>query len=109
MRYLFEGIGYDVSRPSPLLLNNKSALPSPGVSSTLGYVRSSEPVSPPCALHQIRGALYACELPFITRMCPFVARDAWPKPVEEYGVLSYLGGNIIIAEGEGWRRQIDTR
>jgi len=58
-----------------------------------------------CTPSDPRGVLYTCEVPFITRMCSFAARQAWPKPIEEYGVLSYFGGNVVVAEGEGWRRQ----
>ncbi len=39
------------------------------------------------------------------RICSFAAREAWPKPVEEYGVLPCFGRNVVIAEGEGRRRQ----
>ena len=58
-----------------------------------------------CTPSDSRGVLYTCEVPFITRICSFAAREAWPKPVEEYRVLSYFGGNVVTAEGEGWRRQ----
>ena len=58
-----------------------------------------------CTPSDPRGALYTCEVPFITRICSFAAREAWPKPIEEYGVLSYFGSNVVIVEGEGWRRQ----
>ena len=58
-----------------------------------------------CTPSDPRGAIYTCEVPFITRICSFAAREAWPKPIEEYGVLSYFGSNVVIAEGEGWRRQ----
>jgi hypothetical protein len=29
----------------------------------------------------------------------------FPKPIEEYTVLSYFGDNLVIAERENWRRQ----
>jgi hypothetical protein len=58
-----------------------------------------------CTPSDPRGILYTCEVPFITRICSFAAREAWPKPIEEYAVLSYFGGNVVVAEGEEWRRQ----
>ena len=58
-----------------------------------------------CTPSDPRGTLYTCEVPFITRICSFAARETWPKPVEEYSILSYFGSNVVIAEGEAWRRQ----
>ena len=54
------------------------------------------------------GVLYTCEVPFIAWICSVAAREAWSKPIEEYRLLSYFGGNVIIAEGEGWRHQIPS-
>lgn len=52
-----------------------------------------------------RAILFTADVPFITRMTSFVSREVFPKPVEEYKVLSYLGSNLVICEGESWRRQ----
>ncbi|KAG8818645.1 hypothetical protein FRC17_010764 [Serendipita sp. 399] len=38
-------------------------------------------------------------------MSSFASRETFPKPVDEYKVLSYLGSNLVICEGEAWRRQ----
>ncbi|EKM52724.1 uncharacterized protein PHACADRAFT_126770 [Phanerochaete carnosa HHB-10118-sp] len=32
------------------------------------------------------------------------SRTQFPKPVEQYAVLSYFGGNIVASEGEDWKR-----
>lgn len=52
-----------------------------------------------------RAMLFTADVPFITKMSAFASREAFPKPVEEYKVLSYLGNNLVICEGESWRRQ----
>jgi hypothetical protein len=52
-----------------------------------------------------RALLFTADVPFITKMSSFALREVFPKPVEEYKVLSYLGSNLVICEGESWRRQ----
>lgn len=52
-----------------------------------------------------RAILFTADVPFITRMASFASREVFPKPVDEYKVLSYLGSNLVICEGESWRRQ----
>ncbi|KIM22191.1 hypothetical protein M408DRAFT_18227 [Serendipita vermifera MAFF 305830] len=52
-----------------------------------------------------RAILFTADVPFITRMTSYMSREVFPKPVEEYKVLSYLGSNLVICEGESWRRQ----
>ena len=47
----------------------------------------------PCALHQTRVESYTHAR--FRSPCPFTALEAWPKPVEEYGVLSHFGGNVV--------------
>ena len=49
--------------------------------------------------------LYTCDVPFLTRISSYASRQAFPKPIEEYTVLSYFGDNLVIAEHENWRRQ----
>src|SRR5258707_2217925 len=72
------------------------ALPSPAKfgADTISLCTPSDP----------HGVLYTCDVPFITRLCSFAAREAWPRLVEEYGVLSYFGGRVVISKGKGWRR-----
>jgi len=57
-----------------------------------------------CAVYG-RAMLITADISFISRMTSFACRDIFPKPVEEYKALSYLGSNLIICEGESWRRQ----
>jgi hypothetical protein len=52
-----------------------------------------------------RAMLYTCDVPFLTRICSYASRQVFPKPIEEYTVLSYFGDNLVIAEHENWRRQ----
>jgi hypothetical protein len=52
-----------------------------------------------------RALLFTADVPFITKMASFASRETFPKPVEEYKVLSYLGSNLVICEGDSWRRQ----
>jgi hypothetical protein len=52
-----------------------------------------------------RAILFTADVPFITKMSSFASREIFPKPVEEYKVLSYLGNNLVICEGDAWRRQ----
>jgi hypothetical protein len=52
-----------------------------------------------------RAILYTCDVPFLTRICSYASRQVFPKPIEEYTVLSYFGDNLVIAEHENWRRQ----
>lgn len=52
-----------------------------------------------------RAMLFTADVPFIQRMSAFTSREVFPKPVDEYKVLSYLGSNLVICEGESWRRQ----
>ena len=49
-----------------------------------------------CTPSDPRGVLYTSQVPFIKRICSFAAFGAWPDPVEEYGVLSYFGGSVVI-------------
>jgi hypothetical protein len=51
-----------------------------------------------------RALLFTADVPFITEMSSFAWREVFPKPIEEYKVLSYLGSNLVICEGESWRR-----
>ena len=52
-----------------------------------------------------RAMLFTADVPFIQKMSAFASREMFPKPVDEYKVLSYLGSNLVICEGESWRRQ----
>ncbi|KAG8815419.1 hypothetical protein FRC18_001507 [Serendipita sp. 400] len=52
-----------------------------------------------------RAILFTADVPFITKMSSYASRETFPKPVDEYKVLSYLGSNLVICEGEAWRRQ----
>ena len=52
-----------------------------------------------------RAMLYTCDVPFLTRICSYASRQVFPKPIEEYTVLSYFGDNLVIAEHDNWRRQ----
>lgn len=52
-----------------------------------------------------RAILYTCDVPFLTRMASYSGSTVFPKPIEEYGVLSYFGDNVVIAEHANWRRQ----
>jgi hypothetical protein len=52
-----------------------------------------------------RALLFTADVPFIRDMSSFALREVFPKPVDEYKVLSYLGSNLLICEGESWRRQ----
>lgn len=52
-----------------------------------------------------RALLYTCDVPFLTRICSYASRQSFPKPIEEYTVLSYFGDNLVIAEHDNWRRQ----
>jgi len=38
-------------------------------------------------------------------MASHTGSTVFPKPIEEYGVLSYFGDNVVIAERANWRRQ----
>jgi cytochrome P450 len=52
-----------------------------------------------------RAMLFTADVSFINYMTSYGSRDNFPKPVDEYKVLSYLGSNLVICEGESWRRQ----
>ncbi|TEB38356.1 cytochrome P450 [Coprinellus micaceus] len=32
------------------------------------------------------------------------SRTRFPKPVEEYGALAFFGGNIVVSEGDEWKK-----
>lgn len=52
-----------------------------------------------------RALLFTADVPFITELSSFASREVFPKPVDDYKVLSFLGSNLVICEGESWRRQ----
>ncbi|KIM25305.1 hypothetical protein M408DRAFT_50530, partial [Serendipita vermifera MAFF 305830] len=52
-----------------------------------------------------RALLFTADVPFITELSSFASREVFPKPVDAYKVLSYLGSNLVVCEGEAWRRQ----
>lgn len=31
-------------------------------------------------------------------------RARWPKPVEQYGLISSFGSNIVVTEGDEWKK-----
>lgn len=33
-----------------------------------------------------------------------MSRARFPKPVEQYGVLAFFGRNIVITEGDEWKK-----
>jgi hypothetical protein len=52
-----------------------------------------------------RAMLFTADVSLINHMTAYGSRDLFPKPVKEYKALSYLGSNLVICEGESWRRQ----
>jgi len=58
-----------------------------------------------CSILDGRAIIYTCDVPFLTRMASHTGSTVFPKPIEEYGVLSYFGDNVVIAERANWRRQ----
>ncbi|KAG9002284.1 hypothetical protein FRB90_011406 [Tulasnella sp. 427] len=47
--------------------------------------------------------LYLADADLINKMN--ANQNAYPKPVEKYGVLNLLGPNLVTAHGDDWRRQ----
>lgn len=47
--------------------------------------------------------LYLADADLINKMN--ANQNVYPKPVEKYGVLNFLGPNLVTAHGDDWRRQ----
>jgi hypothetical protein len=51
-----------------------------------------------------RALLYTCDVEFLTRIASRAGAAIFPKPVQEYTILSYFGANLVATEGRDWNR-----